>query len=592
MLHIYYSLLFIGVLGLAAIIAGRVSVSTGAPVLLIFLAIGMVAGEDGLGIEYNDAASSFFICSIALAIILFDGGLRTKVSTMHIAGLPAFTLATLGSAITSSIIAVMILLLNKIFPMEHATPIEAMMVGATVCGTDAAAVFFLLRQQKIIISPRMSATLEVESGLNDPMGVFLTMTAIHVIALGEMWTSNDIVLDFFLQMTGGAIIGLIGGKILEWLVSKLDLETGLYSALVVTYIIGLFALSQIIDASGFLAVYLAGIVLGNRRHKAVKTVSHFHDGLSWIAQIIMFLNLGLLVTPTKLIPHIGEGLIISAVLIFIARPLAVMICLWPFGFRGREKAFISWVGLRGGVPIYLTLSIVLENVTISEHYFSIAFVVVLSSLVMQGWTIGAAARLLNMRIADNGFDHHSSTDDNVDRSLVGYKLADDSPALGLVPQSIDLKFASTIGVIRGNVMIKLENLISFQENDYVIVQLLSDDNYAADYIFIPLQDYHLPSLAIHASQLLIMLQRLYGIRIKITDRLLTISDYIIREKGSNLAIGMKLRYNKNVEFIVKSLASNNSPPIINIVFSKEKDPLGDFYRKITHKISKIIDDLR
>lgn len=380
-----------GLLLLLAILAGRVSSRLGAPLLLVFLGLGMLAGEDGPGgIQFHDFHLAYLLGSTALAVILFDGGLRTSMETFRLARMPALGLATLGVLVTAGITGVAASLLLGLGWAE------GLLIGAIVASTDAAAVFFLLNLRGMRLRGRVAATLEVESGLNDPMAVLLTVLAVELVRSSTLMPWPDLALELLRQLVGGVALGLAAGFLLVLLVNKLDLADGLYPILALSFTLFLFGGAQAAGASGFLAVYLAGLVLGNRPHKADRLIRRFHDGLAWLAQIGLFVMLGLLVTPSALGPQWLPGALVAAVLMLLARPLAVFLCLAPFRFTAAERVYVSWVGLRGAVPIVLGTIPVLAGLPGAPTYFGIAFIVVLLSLLVQGWTVGPVARLLGL----------------------------------------------------------------------------------------------------------------------------------------------------------------------------------------------------
>ncbi len=378
-----------GALGLLSILAGLLSRRVGAPMLLVFLALGMLAGEDGvIGIPYDDFTSAYLIGSVALAVILFEGGLKTPVSMLRLAFWPAAVLATIGVALTAAILGTFVSLVDGL-PI-----VGALLAGSAAAPTDAAAVAVLLRRAGAALPERLLALLEVESGLNDPMSVFLTLLLLRLIAEPGSVGSREAVLLFLEEMAGGAVLGLAGGWILAQLLKRLPVEGSLAPVLVLTGGLAVFGLAQLLGTSGFLATYLAAIVTGATRHRARQEVEHFFEGMAWLAQIVLFLMLGLLVTPHDLPPYLPGAIIGAAVLIFVARPVAVFACLVPFGFTMRETAFASWVGLRGAVPIYLSIIPGLADPNRDKRLFASIFIVVIASLVVQGWTVGLSARLL------------------------------------------------------------------------------------------------------------------------------------------------------------------------------------------------------
>jgi len=378
-----------GALGLLSIVAGLISRRIGAPVLLVFLAIGMLAGDDHvLGVQFDDFGAAYLIGSVALAVILIEGGLKTPVSMLRLAFWPAAVLASIGVGVTAGILGAVISLVDGV-PVA-----AALLAGAAAAPTDAAAVAVLLRRAGAALPDRLFALLSVESGLNDPMSVFLTFLLLHLIAEPGSIGVGGAVLLFLEEMVGGAALGLAGGWFLARSLKRLPIEAPLAPILVLTGGLAVFGLAQLIGTSGFLATYLAAVITGATQHRAHEDVEHFFEGMAWLAQIVLFLMLGLLVTPENLPPYLPGAVIGAAVLILLARPVAVFACLRPFGFNLRETAFASWVGLRGAVPIYLSIIPGLADPRRDERLFARIFILVIASLVVQGWTVAPAARLL------------------------------------------------------------------------------------------------------------------------------------------------------------------------------------------------------
>jgi NhaP-type Na+/H+ and K+/H+ antiporter len=377
-------------LGALSVLAGLLSRRVGAPILLVFLALGMLAGEDGPGgIPYGDFASAYLVGSVALAVILLQGGLQTTPSMLRLAGWPALALAVIGVGVTAVCVGAAVSALTG-------TPFaKAMLVGAAVAPTDAAAVTALLGRAHIALPERVTALLEVESGLNDPMSIFLTVFVIHAIIDPAAITLSGGTMLFLHEMVGGMLLGLGGGWLLALMLRNLRLEVPTAMVLVLTVGLAVFGLAQVLGTSGFMAIYLVGIMVGATRYPGQQAIANFFDGVGWLAQIVLFLMLGLLVTPHDLVPFIP----IALVLIVVARPLATFACLLPFRFNWRESTFASWVGLRGAAPIFISFIPALADPVRDEKLFSGVFVVVVVSLVIQGWTIGAAARLLGFGTA-------------------------------------------------------------------------------------------------------------------------------------------------------------------------------------------------
>ena len=376
---------------LASIVVSDISSRLGAPLLLVFLGLGMLAGEDGPGgIRFDDFETAYVIGTLALAVIIFDGGLRTSRDTFRVALWPAVSLATVGVLVTAALLG---LLAAWVLGLSW---LEGMLLGAIVGSTDAAAVFALLRTQGAALKKRVASTLEIESGSNDPMAVFLTVALLELLAAGKSELEASIALAFVRQFAIGGLLGIGGGRLLVWLINRLRLITGLYPLLAAAGGILIFAVAAQLGGSGFLAIYLAGLVLGNSRLQAGQNILRVHDGLAWLSQIVMFLILGLLVTPSQLTQIAVPALAISAALMVLARPVAVVASLLPFGFPWREQLYIGWVGLRGAVPIVLALFPAMYGLDNARLYFNVAFFVVLVSLLLQGWTIAPAARWLGL----------------------------------------------------------------------------------------------------------------------------------------------------------------------------------------------------
>lgn len=379
---------------LAAAFSSLIAFRFGAPLLLLFLGIGLLTGTDGLGIQFDNAGAAYFAGSLALAVILFDSGFGTPAGILRQAAGPALTLATAGVALTTALFGV------AAHYLAGFSWAESFLLGAAVASTDAAAVFFLLRAGNINLRERTRATLEIESGTNDPIAIFTTITLVELLS-GHLQVSGDTVWlellsGFLLDMGLGAAVGIGGGMLIVRLVGKLDLDRGLQPIFVLTLSLLVFSAAGAIGGSGFLAVYLAGLVAGNSAIRSHAALKRFNDGMSWLAQIVMFLVLGLFATPSQFGAILPVGIALGLFLIIVARPVAVWLCLLPFRFARNEAAFISWVGLRGAVSILLAITPILGGLENGRAIFNTAFIVVLVSLVVQGWTVGPLARRLGL----------------------------------------------------------------------------------------------------------------------------------------------------------------------------------------------------
>lgn len=389
--NMHVAVLVLSGLVAASVVSSLLSFRVGAPLLLVFLGVGLLAGEDGLGgLDFDDAGAAYMVGSVALAVVLFDSGFHTSFKAVRLGAAPALVLASLGVAATAAVVAV---------PAHYLVGLdwgECLLLGSIVASTDAAAVFFLLRVGGITVRDRVRSILEIESGSNDPMAIFLVIVLVQFLTgtLGADGVGAAVLLEFLREFGFGAVLGLGGGLVIVQAVNRLGIERALLPIAALALALMLFAATSLVGGSGFLAVYVAGLVAGNSRLAAPDTLRRFQDGAIWLAQIAMFLTLGLLATPREFLRLAPAALAIAAVLILVARPLAVWLCLLPFRTNANETAFVSWVGLRGAVSILLSLLPLMAELPGGRVYFNITFMVVLVSLAVQGWTIGPVARFL------------------------------------------------------------------------------------------------------------------------------------------------------------------------------------------------------
>lgn len=386
-----YILIGTSILLLISVLVSKISDRFGIPALLLFLILGMLAGSDGPGgIYFDDPALAQFVGVIALVLILFSGGLSTEWNQVRPVTKEGLLLSTLGVFITALVVGLFAGVLLGL------SLVEGLLLGSIVSSTDAAAVFSVLRSKGISLKGKLKPLLELESGSNDPMAIFLTIGLIQLIAQPDLSPLNLIGL-FIQQMLVGAVLGYGLGRAMLFLVNRLKLGyEGLYPVLTLSLVFLTFGLTDVIGGSGFLAVYLAGIVLGHHDFIHKRSLLRFHDGLAWIMQIAMFLTLGLLVFPSRLVPIIGIGLLVAGCLMFIARPVSVFIGLLPSALDWREKTFISWVGLRGAAPIILATFPLLARLEQADLIFNVIFFVVLTSVLLQGTSIPLVARWLGV----------------------------------------------------------------------------------------------------------------------------------------------------------------------------------------------------
>lgn len=368
----------------------------GAPILLVVLGIGMLAGEDGPGqIDFDNFDAAYALGSIALAIILYGGGVETRLDRLKSSRAPSLVLASIGVLLTAAIVG---LAAHWIF---NVSLVEGLLLGAVVSSTDAAATFLLIQQNRIGLKPRIENTLVLESGLNDPMAIFLTVALTAFLAQQDAVTAADFAR--FLPMLGlqfglGALLGWIGGRGLAYILNRLQMPPGTYPAMALAGALIVYTGTALLEGSGFLAIYLAGLFLRHHlRDDLIERVVGFSEAAQWLSQIALFLMLGLLVTPRDLPTTALEAALIAGVLILVARPAAVFVSMSGFGFSIREKAFISWVGLRGAVPIFLAIFPVISPGPVTVSFFNVVFVVVVISLIIQGWTISQTANWLGVK---------------------------------------------------------------------------------------------------------------------------------------------------------------------------------------------------
>ena len=471
-----------GLLFLVSILATVITPRLGIPLLLVFIIIGMLAGEDGPGkIHFADFRLTNLAGTAALAVILFDGGMRTSFKTFRVGLGPALSLSTFGVMLTMLMVGwLSSLVLN--LPLA-----QGMLLGAIVSSTDAAAVFSLLSNRAVSLNQRVTSVLEIESGTNDPMAVFLTLGIISYLQTPDSFTALSFIVLLIQQMAIGGVIGFGGGWLLARALNRLQLNESLYPVLALFSCFLLFGFTAMLGGSGFLAVYLAGLLVGNRRVRSLASIRRFHDGIAWMAQIGMFLILGLLVSPHRLMMIALPATLIGLVLIFLARPIAVALSLLPFRFPWREQAFISWVGLRGSVPIVLATFPWIAGVENAGLIFNIAFFIVLVSLLLQGWSVPLAARMLDLFIPRTGARVKRFDIDLPGQSgyeIVSYKLPENSAHIGHRPKELPIRDHSRIiAITRDGQLLPYRDWGVMQANDFISLLVAETELERLDNIF-------------------------------------------------------------------------------------------------------------
>jgi cell volume regulation protein A len=464
--YINYLLLIGALLMFAGIVFGASSSRFGIPFLLIFLLVGMLAGEDGPGgIKFQDYQLSFLVGNLALAIILLDGGLRSKMATFRVALKPSLSLATFGVLATAAMVGAFAAWVLKIDWRL------GLLLGTIVGSTDAAAVFSLLKGSGTRLNDRISNTLEIESGINDPMAIFLTIVLIDLLTKSEGFSVPVLLLQLAQQFSLGCGLGLGLGYLLSELFRRIRIGEGLQALLLCSGGVAVFSLTNLAGGSGFLAVYLLGLIVGNRRHHIAEGVLRAMDGMAWLAQSGMFLLLGLLVTPHEVLAIAVPAIAIALFLMLIGRPIAVVIGLLPFRFKPREIAFISWVGLRGAVPIVMAMFPLLAGMEDARLIFNVAFMVVLASLLFQGTSIPLAAKLLGIGMPDRAEPisrMQLKGGGDTPFELVQFRIPARSDVAGTAPLALMLPMdCSIVNVLRRGVSLSPSEAGPLREDDVI-----------------------------------------------------------------------------------------------------------------------------
>ena len=470
------NILLVGsVLIFTSILISKTGYRFGIPTLLLFLLVGMAFGSDGLGIQFNSASDAQFIGMMALSIILFSGGMDTRYSDIKPVLKQGILLSTVGVLVTTLLTGLFIYFLsNHTQANIELTLLVSLLLAATMSSTDSASVFSLLRSQRMNLKYNLRPMLELESGSNDPMAYMLTIVLIQVIGSGSNFDIVIILKDLFLQFLFGGVLGYAFGKFSVWLINKIELSnSSLYPILLLSIIFITFTLTDLVKGNGYLAVYIAGMIVGNARLAYRKETNTFMNGLTWLVQIIMFLTLGLLVNPHEMIDIAVTALLIGIFMILIARPVSVFLCLLPFkGISNKARIFISWVGLRGAVPIIFATYPVIAQIPGSNQLFNTVFFITLLSLIIQGMTISKMARWLKLDLPEEkeGNEFGVELPEEIDTHLNDITLTEDMLTVGNRLADMNIPKGTLVMLIkRGNEFIIPNGQIELHAGDKLLV---------------------------------------------------------------------------------------------------------------------------
>ncbi len=394
------NILFLGsLLVFTSIMISKTSYRFGVPTLLLFLLVGMVFGSDGIGLQFQNAGTTQVVGMLALSVILFTGGMDTKISDIRPIMTQGLILSTVGVVLTTVFVGLFAWALTNFTPLPFEfSLLTSMLLAAMMSSTDSASVFNLLGSQRMNLKENLKPMLELESGSNDPMAYLLTLLLIQLIGSTEDWSASSIAINLVVQFTVGTLIGFAIGKGSAWLINRIQLNNqSMYSVLLLSLVFISFTLTEMLQGNPYLAVYITGVVIGNERLVNRKEMNTFMNGLTWLAQIVMFLTLGLLVNPKELVDILLIATLIALFMIFVARPLTVYLCLLPFrDMSNKARLFVSWVGLRGAVPIIFATYPILADIPQAQTLFNIIFTITLISLLLQGMSISWMAKRLNL----------------------------------------------------------------------------------------------------------------------------------------------------------------------------------------------------
>lgn len=469
------NILLIGaILIFCSILISKTGYRFGIPTLLLFLLVGMIFGSDGLGLQFNGAADAQFIGMMALSIILFTGGMDTKIQDIRPVLSQGILLSTVGVLITTLLTGGFIYFLSINTSTDISMPLlTCLLLAATMSSTDSASVFNLLRSQKMNLKENLRPMLELESGSNDPMAYMLTIALIQLIASGNDFHLGIVGRDLLIQFFFGGVIGFAFGKFGVWLINKIDLSnSSLYPILLLSLVFITFTVTDLLKGNGYLAVYITGVVVGNARLAYRKEINTFMNGLTWLVQIVMFLSLGLLVNPREMLGVAPVALLIGVFMIVVARPISVFACLLPFRkMSNRARWFVSWVGLRGAVPIIFATYPVVAEVPGYNQIFNIVFFITLLSLVIQGMTIATGARMLHLDLPQEkeGNEFGVELPDEIDSQLMDQTLTPEMLAKGNRLMDMDIPRGTLVMLVkRGNEFIIPNGQVELQAGDKLL----------------------------------------------------------------------------------------------------------------------------
>ncbi|MXQ10529.1 potassium/proton antiporter [Microvirga makkahensis] len=554
-------------------ITSLVAFRIGAPLLLVFLVIGLLAGEDGPGgLQFSDASAAYFIGSLALAVILFDSGFNTRLKSLRSAAAPALLLATIGVVATAALVGVAA---HVLFGLSY---LEGFLLGSIIGSTDAAAVFFLLRVGGVTIRDRVRSILEVESSSNDPIAILLTTALVDLLVAskGAAGLSWEFAWQVGEQMGLGLALGAGGGLVMAAGINRLNLEAGLYAVVTIGAALLTFAATGLVGGSGFLAVYIAGLIAGNAPARGMASLRRFMDGLTWLCQIVMFLLLGLFATPSQFPQAVVPGIGIAVVLMFFARPVAVWLCLLPFRLHQQDIAFIGWVGLRGAVSILLALLPIIGGLPNGQTFFNVTFLVVLTSLALQGWTLRPVARRLGVVVppALGPLEKiQLELPGTARHELAVYHIVPDSP----VAKGQRLpRWARPSLIIRDGISMRLHDAGRIQSGDYVcifaaprLMPLL--DRLFASPVPIPAEDpLFFGQFALDPQQPIGLVARSYDMPLP-RDPDMPVGEFIRRRLAGHVEIGDRVGLG-GIDLIVREIDGSGLPRVVGLHLGSDDEP--------------------